>query len=43
MDEKNGPNTNIVVRSRDADELAVVKAEVEGMLKKVKAQLSAAR
>jgi hypothetical protein len=30
------------VRSRDADELAVVKAEVEGMLKKVKAQLSAA-
>ena len=43
FDEKNGPNTNIVVRSRDADELAVVKAEVEGMLKKVKAQLSAAR
>lgn len=43
IDEKNGPNTNIVVRSRDADELAVVKAEVEGMLKKVKAQLSAAR
>jgi len=43
IDEKNGPNTNIVVRSRDAGELAVVKAEVEGMLKKVKAQLSAAR
>jgi molybdenum cofactor synthesis domain-containing protein len=43
IDEKNGPNTNIVVRSRDADKLAVVKAEVEGMLKKVKAQLSAAR
>ena len=43
FDEKNGPNTNIVVRSRDADKLAVVKAEVEGMLKKVKAQLSAAR
>ena len=43
IDEKNGRNTNIVVRSRDAHKLAVVKAEVEGMLKKVKAQLSAAR
>ena len=43
IDEKSGPNTNIVVRSRDADKLAAVKAEVEGMLKKVKAQLSAAR
>jgi molybdenum cofactor synthesis domain-containing protein len=43
IDEKSGPNTNIVVRSRDADKLAVVKAEVEGMLKKVKAQLSTAR
>jgi len=43
IDEKSGPNTNIVVRSRDADKLAVVKAEVEGMLKKVKAQLSGAR
>ena len=43
IDEKNGPNTNIVVRSRDAGELAIVKAEVEGMLKKVKAQLLPAR
>jgi len=43
IDEKNGPNTNIVVRSRDAGELAAVKAEVEGMLKKVKAQLPSAR
>jgi hypothetical protein len=43
IDENKGPNTNIVVRSRDADELAAVKAEVEGMLKKVKAQLSPAR
>jgi molybdopterin-biosynthesis enzyme MoeA-like protein len=42
FDEKLGPNTNIVVRSRDAAKLAEVKAEVEGMLKKVKAQLSAA-
>jgi len=39
IDEQHGPNTNIVVRSRDAQKLAVVKAEVEGMLKKVKAQL----
>jgi len=43
IDEKSGPNTNIVVRSRDAGELATVKAEVEGMLKKVKAQLPPAR
>src|SRR5512146_2679820 len=43
IDEQNGPNTNTVVRSRDAGELAVVKAEVEGMLKKVKAQLPPAR
>src|SRR5215472_10925737 len=43
IDETNGPNTNIVVRSRDAQKLAVVKSEVEGMLKKVKAQLSGAR
>jgi molybdenum cofactor synthesis domain-containing protein len=43
IDEKHGPNTNIVVRSRDADELATVKAEVETMLEKVKAQLGAAR
>jgi molybdopterin-biosynthesis enzyme MoeA-like protein len=43
IDDKNGPNTNIVVRSRDAGELAVVKAEVEGMLKKIKAQLPPAR
>jgi hypothetical protein len=28
------------VRSRDAAKLAVVKAEVEGMLKKIKAQLT---
>jgi molybdenum cofactor synthesis domain-containing protein len=43
IDEKHGPNTNIVVRSRDAEKLAVVKAEIEGMLEKVKAQLSAVR
>jgi molybdenum cofactor synthesis domain-containing protein len=40
IDEKLGPNTNIVVRSRDAEKLAVVKAEVETMLVKVKSQLA---
>jgi len=41
FDEKLGPNTNIVVRSRDAGKLAQAKAAVEGMLDKVKAQLGA--
>ena len=43
IDEKQGPNTNIVVRSRDAEKLAAVKAEVETMLTKVKSQLGTAR
>jgi molybdenum cofactor synthesis domain-containing protein len=43
IDEKQGPNTNIVVRSRDAENLAAVKAEVETMLAKVKLQLGTAR
>ena len=43
IDEKQGPNTNIVVRSRDAEKLAAVKAEVETMLVKVKSQLGTAR
>jgi len=42
LDEKMGPNTNIVVRSRDAAKLAAAKAAVEAMLVKVKAQLGAA-
>jgi molybdenum cofactor synthesis domain-containing protein len=42
FDEKIGPNTNIVVRARDAKKLAQVKSEIEGMLDKVKSQLSAA-
>jgi molybdenum cofactor synthesis domain-containing protein len=41
LDDKLGPNTNIVVRSRDPRKLALVKGAVEDMLKKVKAQLSA--
>ena len=39
FDEKLGPNTNIVVRSRDADKLSEARAAVEAMLKTVKAQL----
>jgi molybdenum cofactor synthesis domain-containing protein len=35
MDDR-GPNTNIVVRSRDADKLAAAKAAVEEMLAKVR-------
>ena len=40
FDEKLGPNTNIVVRSRDAAKLAEVRAAVEAMLDKVRAQLA---
>jgi len=40
FDEKLGPNTNIVVRSRDPEQLAAVKAAVEEMLVTVRAQLA---
>ena len=40
FDETIGPNTNIVVRSRDAGKLAAAKAAIEGMLSVVKAQLA---
>jgi len=40
FDEKLGPNTNIVVRSRDAGKLAAAKAAVEAMLTSVKAQIA---
>ena len=40
FDEKLGPNTNIVVRARDAEKLKAAKAAVEGMLSKVKAQIA---
>ena len=40
FDEKLGPNTNIVVRSRNAATLTQAKAAVEAMLKTVKAQLT---
>jgi molybdenum cofactor synthesis domain-containing protein len=42
FDEKLGPNTNIVVRSRDAAKLAEVRAAVEAMLDKVREQLASA-
>jgi molybdopterin-biosynthesis enzyme MoeA-like protein len=40
QDDKGLPNTNIVVRSRDAAKLAEVRAAVEAMLAKVKTQLA---
>lgn len=39
FDDKTGPNTNIVIRARDPARLAGVKADVEAMLKRVKAAL----
>ncbi len=41
FDDALGPNTNVVVRSRDPDKLAAGKAAVEGMLLSVKAKLKA--
>ncbi|MBV9346910.1 MAG: competence/damage-inducible protein A [Pseudolabrys sp.] len=43
FDEKLGPNTNIVVRARDPEKLAAVKAEVEAMLARIKAQMAGSR
>lgn len=43
FDDKLGPNTNIVVRARDAGKLAEVRGQVEAMLRAVKQQLAAAR
>ena len=40
FDDKMGPNTNIVVRSRDAAKLAAAKAAVEAMLRTVHAKLA---
>jgi hypothetical protein len=40
MDEKIGPNTNVVIRSRDPQKLAAAKAAVEAMLVKVKTALA---
>ena len=43
FDDKLGANTNIVVRARDAQKLAIAKAAVEAMLTRVKAQMGAVR
>jgi molybdenum cofactor synthesis domain-containing protein len=40
FDDKSGPNTNLVIRSRDPQALAVAKAAVEKMLADVKASLT---
>jgi molybdopterin-biosynthesis enzyme MoeA-like protein len=40
MDERGG-NTNVVVRSRDAQKLTAAKSAVEAMLKRVRAELAA--
>jgi molybdenum cofactor synthesis domain-containing protein len=40
FDDKLGPNTNIVVRAREADKLAAARADVEAMLKRVRAQMA---
>ncbi len=39
FDDKLGPNTNVVIRSREPEKLAAAKAAVETMLKAVKAKL----
>ncbi len=41
FDDRTGPNTTIVIRSREADKLAAAKAAVEHMLTEVKARLRA--
>jgi hypothetical protein len=40
MDEKIGGNTNVVVRSRDAQKLAAAKQAVEAMLQRVRSELA---
>jgi molybdenum cofactor synthesis domain-containing protein len=40
MDEKHHPNAHVVMRSRDPQKLAAVKAAVEAMLKQIHAQLA---
>ncbi len=37
FDEKRGPNTNVVIRARNAEKLAAAKAAVEAMLARVRA------
>ena len=42
FDDKLGPNTNVVIRSRDPAKLGAAKAAVEAMLAKVRGELKAA-
>jgi molybdenum cofactor synthesis domain-containing protein len=39
FDEQRGPNTNVVIRARDADKLADVRRAVEDMIERVRAAL----
>ncbi len=41
MDDVRGPNTNIVVRSRDPARLAAAKTAIESMLEQVRARIAA--
>ena len=41
FDDGRGPNTNVVLRARDPDKLAMAKVAVEAMLVQVRAGLSA--
>jgi len=41
FDDTKGPNTNVVIRARDAAQLAATRAAVEDMLRRVKAKLTA--
>jgi molybdopterin-biosynthesis enzyme MoeA-like protein len=43
MDEKFGPNTNVVIRARDPAQLAAAKAAVEAMLLTVQATVGRRR
>ncbi len=43
FDEQRGPNTNVVIRARDPDNLAAAKAAVEAMLQRVRAEVSGTR
>jgi molybdenum cofactor synthesis domain-containing protein len=43
MDDQVRPNTNVVVRARDAGKLAAAKADVEAMLARVRASLTTPR
>jgi hypothetical protein len=41
FDDKSGPNTNLVIRARDAAHIAAAAADVEAMLRRVRAATAA--